>query len=128
MPAAFRCPQCSECTLKITAHLEIPPERDWDEITLQVVDCSRCGLGAVAVYHESRRGSFETENWQHNGYRIDPHDVDRLMEILSHCPRPHDSSCLCSAHLEFGMTNKKLQWEGISKIALLEHFQLEICR
>ena len=128
MPAAFRCPQCSECTLKITAHLEIPPDRDWDEITLQIVGCSSCGLGALAVYQESRRGSLETEAWQHNGYRIDPPDVRRLTEVLNQCPRPNDSSCLCSAHLELGLTNNKLQWEGISKIALLQHFQLESCK
>ncbi len=127
MPAAFRCPQCRQCALKINAHLEIPGDRDWDEITLQMVSCSNCGLGALGVYQEARRGRLDSETWSHTCYRLDPQDVLRVAAIISSCPRPYDSSCLCSAHLELGLTNSKLQWDGIAHLPLMEYFKMEIC-
>ena len=128
MPAAFRCPHCSACSLKITGHLEMPPDSDWDEITLQTVGCASCGQGALAVYKESRRGAQDSEIWRHTGYQVDVLDLQRITETISRCPSPQNSSCLCSAHLELGRTNASLQWDGISQIAVLESFQMDICK
>jgi len=90
MPAAFRCPQCRECTLKITDHLEIPPDRDWDEITVQIVHCTNCGLEALGVYQESRRGRLDSETWNHAAYRLNPTDMQRIAEIIGTLSRtPH---------------------------------------
>ena len=128
MSAAFRCPQCGEGALEITASLEIPPDRDWDEITLQLVGCLHCRLGALGVYQETRRGRLDSESWSHTGYRLDPPDAQRIDEIISRCPRPHDSDCLCSAHLELGRTNSRLQWDGIAHLPLMAYFKMEMCR
>ena len=127
MSTAFLCPQCRECSLMISAHLEIPPDRDWDEITLQLVDCANCGLGALGVFHESRRGRLDSDTWSHTGYRLDPQDLQRVAMIIANCPRPHDINCLCSAHLELGLTNSKLQWDGIAHLPLMDYFKMEIC-
>ena len=54
---SFACPECLTKSLKITAKLELPPDSRSDEITVQVVACSRCGFAGVAVYEESRRGA-----------------------------------------------------------------------
>ncbi len=66
----FQCPECSTKTLKITHKLELPPDSRSDEITLQIIECSGCGFGGIAVYEESRRGALDDDSFDHTGYRV----------------------------------------------------------
>lgn len=57
-------------TLKTTHSLELGPDHRSDERTLQTIECSNCSFKGIAVYEESRRGSFDSESWHHDGYRV----------------------------------------------------------
>jgi len=68
---AFECPACGDPKLEIRFSLELPPQDDDDEITLQTLKCAGCGFYGVAVYRESRYGSLSPESWRHQGYPVD---------------------------------------------------------
>ena len=69
----FVCPDCNELSLAIHYSYDYPGGDDtWDELAIQVVGCSHCGMRSAAVYQESRRGASETV--VHNGFRI-PRDA-----------------------------------------------------
>jgi hypothetical protein len=84
--------------LRITQRLEVGADRDSDEIALQCVVCAACGFRGVAVYEESRRGSLDSEVWDHTGYRVAPAAWDALAGQLAACPQPNTESCPCVAH------------------------------
>ncbi len=112
----FQCPECSLHTLKIIHKLELPPDSRFDEITLQVVECSRCGFGGIAVYEESRRGALDDDSFDHTGYRVGGDDLRALREAMRTCPRPADHRCTCSAHREFGARAESGRWNGLSGV------------
>ena len=60
----FVCPRCGKPgTLGITHAIELPATLSpgSDELALQLLACAACGLHAVAVYEESRRGALDRE-------------------------------------------------------------------
>lgn len=65
---AFLCPDCSNPSLKIIKSLECSPDAVWDEVSLQIILCSKCGFEGAALYRESRRGASETA--YHTGFRL----------------------------------------------------------
>ena len=76
MPLIF--PDCAARSLTITSSLELPRDARSDEITLQVVRCTRCQFSAIAVYEESRRGGFDSESVDHRGFRVSADDVQAI--------------------------------------------------
>jgi hypothetical protein len=107
---SFRCPDCNALTLRITSTIELGPDGDSDENTVQTVECASCGLAALAKYEESRRGS--SDRFHHRGWRVSKADFDRVKAAILACPRRHlpprlqpggrRGPCRCLAHTTWG--------------------------
>ncbi|MDX1687887.1 MAG: hypothetical protein R3248_07880 [Candidatus Promineifilaceae bacterium] len=120
------CPACENRTLEIESFLEMPPDNHSDEITVQIIGCSRCDFTGVAVYEESRRGALGREAVDHAGYYADEEDVQRLREALAACPAPADPRCDCAVHRKFGRQDVAGRWRGLESISLGERFAIQI--
>lgn len=109
----FICPDCSGRCLRIASSLEMPPDRWWDEITLQVIECPECGFRGAAVYEESRRGALDSEAWNHRGHRLAAAPLQALIDDVAACPEPGNSDCRCAGHQKWGRTDETGQWLGL---------------
>ena len=115
----FQCPECSTAkSLRITSRLELPPDSRSDEITLQIVKCSRCAFAGIAVYQESRRGALDSESVDHTGYRVNAGDWKALQEVIKRCPTPSKWRCRCAAHRKLGRTDATGRWNALGDVAL----------
>lgn len=108
------CPDCNAHTLHIQQSLELPPDGYHDEIRLQLVGCSGCGLEALAVYTESRRGSLDSDAWQHEGFRVSKRDFQTVATAIQRCPRPSDKRCTCPTHQMLGQMSG-YSWDGLQQ-------------
>ncbi len=116
---SFRCPQCATRDgLEIEGSIELPPDRDAQELCLQVVVCKACTFRGLAVYSEGRGDCPESETWNHIGYWVSPDAVDSVAAAIRSCPNPHDSQCTCPAHVELGQKDLRGRWRGLLE---LEH-------
>ena len=120
----FRCPECSHSSLKIAQRIELPPDSRSDEITLQVVTCSRCGFAGIAVYEESRRGALDSESIDHRAYRTTPAGLKAIRAAIRRCPKPGDSRCRCDSHQRLGSTDSSGRWNGLADVHLEGRFHL----
>ncbi len=111
------CPTCQTNTLNITQSLELPPDVRNDEISLQAVQCASCGLQALAVYRESRRGSLGSESWVHEGYRVSEVDFQRVSGLIGACPNATDKRCPCESHTVLGHQTE-YHWDGLAKMGV----------
>lgn len=112
---AFLCPQCHKATLEISERMELAADSWSDEITLQAVACSACGLRAAAAYEESRRGALDSEAWHHTGYLLDPAAATALAGLIAQCPNPSQAGCACPAHAALGQVNSHGAWDGLRR-------------
>jgi hypothetical protein len=110
----FICPDCGSHALEITGSLELPPGGDDDEITLQTIECAACGLCALGMYRESRRGALDSESWHHDGFRVSVENFQAIADAISRCPRPADRRCHCPSHQWLGQTQES-GWDGLEK-------------
>lgn len=114
----FACPECGDPrSMDITSSIELAPDRMWDEITLQLVACARCGFRAAAVYRESRRGSLDSEAVDHTGYRVPSETVDALAAQIAACPNPRNQGCGCPSHRSLGRVDEHGRWCGVPDAA-----------
>jgi hypothetical protein len=112
------CPDCNTNTLSIQQSLELPPDGNHDEISLQLVGCSGCGLEALALYTESRRGSLDSEAWHYEGYRVRPADLRAVARAMQRCPHPTDKRCTCPTHQTLGQTSG-YSWDGLRQSGVI---------
>ena len=111
---AFACPQCkTHNSLEIIASIELLPDRDSEEITLQVVSCTICGFKSLALYEESRRSFYEGEDWKHIGYWVSPDAVESVMAAIRSCPDPFNAFCKCHAHTVLAEGDPHDVWKGL---------------
>ena len=96
--ASFICPECGNDTLGISLAAELPATGHDDEMTLQTVSCTNCGLQGIAVYRESRHGSLQNESWDHTGYELEGDEIERFSQSIAACPAPQDKRCPCQTH------------------------------
>ena len=122
----FICPDCHQTDLKIKSSIALPADSRSDEIALQIVVCSNCGLRAIAVYEESRRGSLESESWDHTGYHLNRADFDLLNSDLKNCPSPSKPDCRCDVHQRWGKKDANGRWRGLSDVPLFGGFMMEL--
>jgi hypothetical protein len=115
-------------TLAIDHSIELPADARSDEIALQLVSCASCGLRAVAVYEESRRGSLDHECVDHQGWLIEPALYERLRGIALRCPAPQEKSCRCEAHHELGRVDARGRWDGLAGFPLDEVFPMVLVK
>lgn len=122
---SFICTDCSTAgTLKILRQIEIPPDSRSDEITLQIIKCSRCGFEGIAVYEESRRGAFGDESVDHYGYYLSEADVQELKKLIDACPNPDNFRCSCEVHQRLGKKNENSRWDGLAEFKVDHPFVL----
>ena len=120
---SFLCPDCSTAgTLKIVSRLELPPDSRSDEITLQIVQCSRCGFEGIAVYEESRRGAMGGESVDHRGYYVSESDLQELKQQMKKCPSPRNARCACAVHRRLGGKDASGRWDGLADIETARRF------
>ena len=123
----FLCPECSASkSLRITSKLELPPDSRSDEITLQVVECSRCSFAGIAVYEESRRGSLDSDSFDHTGYRVKLEDLKALRNAIRACPRPGNPRCKCPTHRSLGGKDESGRWNGLADVDLGDRFWMRL--
>jgi hypothetical protein len=121
------CPECSAPQgLQIRAKIELPPDSRSDEITLQVVECSRCDFAGIAAYEESRRGGLDSESFSHVGYRVSSEAVGELRRMIRQCPQPGNARCECAAHAKLGSKDRDGRWSGLSELSSEGEFELRL--
>ncbi len=111
------CPECQSQALTIERSLELPPDGDNDEITLQTVACAHCGFQALALYRESRRGALDSESWVHEGLRVSPEDFQAISDMIEGCPQPAERRCHCLTHQRLGRMSG-YRWDGLRLIGV----------
>ena len=112
--------------LNITQSLELPADSRSDEITLQVVKCTRCGFETIAVYEESRRGSFGDESVDHRGYYVSESGLRKVKKKISQCPSPRNGRCKCHVHKQLGSKDKSGRWNGLAGIDIGRRFEMKL--
>jgi hypothetical protein len=114
---SFRCPQCqTPNSLEIDCSIELPPDRETEEISLQVVACGICIYQGVAVYAEARGSCPEAESWRHVGFWVSPDAVESVRKAIQACPDPHNRGCECDSHTALGQKDLHGRWKGLLEL------------
>jgi hypothetical protein len=121
----FVCPRCLGGSMKIISSLELGPDSRSDEITVQILKCSKCGFAGLGIYEESRRGKLNSESIHHRGYYVDDSNLASIEEIISQCPNPQKFSCQCRIHRSLGSVNEFGRWNWLEKIPHKELFKIQ---
>jgi hypothetical protein len=109
---AFTCPDCRiSGALAISNAITLPPDSRSDDILLQIVRCGRCGFRGAAIYEESRRGGFDSESWDHRGYRLEAEELAELNRLIKACSSKKNKNCSCSTHRALGKKNEYGRWQ-----------------
>jgi hypothetical protein len=123
---AFRCPQCfSPGSLQIIQSIELPNDRQWDEISLQAIRCSVCDFCGLAVYSELVSGA-ETDSWQHVGYWVSHDAFQSVMTAIQTCPNPQDRLCKYTAHTNLGRRDVHGLWRGLLELECGHTFSMRL--
>jgi hypothetical protein len=122
----FVCPRCRGVSIKMTSSIELPPDSRSDEITVQILKCSKCGFAGLGVYEETRRGRLDSESVHHRGYHVDDSTLASLEKMIRQCSKPKKPGCECRIHHSLGSVNEFGRWNWLEKIPLKETFKLEL--
>lgn len=123
----FRCPDCGfRGTLRIVQAIVLPPDSRSDDIILQIVRCDRCHFRGAAIYEESRRGSLDSESWEHRGYRLNEQDLAHLEAMIARCQANNDKHCRCPAHQILRQTDAYGRWQLPVDIDWANSFPMQI--
>lgn len=121
------CPKCSRSNMKIMSQIELPPDSRSDEVSLQIIKCTKCDFEGLAVYEESRRGSLEDESIHHRGYKVSKTLLREIKEKISNCPSPKNSNCKCMVHFELKKKDNLERTVIINELNDFESFEI-LCR
>lgn len=123
---SFRCPQClTPDTLEIILSIDIPPDRRYDEISLQVIGCKVCTFRGLAVYEELI-STDEVESWHHTGYWVSRDAVEAVLKAIRSCPDPHNPRCTCPAHASLGKKDVYGIWRGLLELERSHTFSMRL--
>jgi hypothetical protein len=103
-------------SLEIFTSIELPPDRQAHEISLQVVCCNTCAFRGLAVYQEGRANIHESQSWQHIGYWVSPDAVDSVLSAIQSCPDRLNRDCKCVAHTSLGEKDVRNYWKGLLEL------------
>ncbi len=112
------CLACGRDTLAIVESLELGPDGDSDENTLQSISCSYCDFVGVANYAESRRG--REEHFHHYGARTTVGVFAEVTSDIRSCPSARDHRCECSAHAKYRKGQERGVIRPLAELPLLE--------
>jgi hypothetical protein len=108
---SYTCPECGfPKALNIVLSITLPPDSRSDDIIVQTVQCDHCQFRAAAIYEESRRGGFDSESWEHRGYRLIDEDLAMLAKRINRCPDRGNKGCHCKSHEALGKKNDTGRW------------------
>ena len=122
----FVCPRCHGGSIKITSRIELPPDSRSDEVSVQILRCSKCGFAGLGIYEETRRGRLDSESVHHHGYYMDDSTLASIENMIRQCPKPKKSGCRCRIHSSLRRVNEFGRWDWLEKIPRKETFQLQI--
>lgn len=97
-PSHFRCPGCKEVSLDIIDGLEVMPQGIYQEASVQICKCNKCGFTASATYEESRAGRLGSEIVHHYGCQIENAQYEMLEKLIESCPDSSNKKCGCAGH------------------------------
>ena len=118
------CPACSLDSLKITSKIELPPNERSDEVTLQLIECNKCGFQGVAVYKESRRGKIDSATFSHRGYTASSEFLNKVRKMIDQCPDPNNAKCRCKTHRHFNDLYRAGNWEWLEEQSKHKSFEI----
>jgi hypothetical protein len=95
------------------AALELAPDRQTEEISLQVIGCRVCAFRGLAVYEEARGSFHGVESFKHIGYWVSPDAIDSVLYAIQGCSDPHNKACMCPAHTALGQKDLDGEWRGL---------------
>jgi hypothetical protein len=78
---SLRCSNCNKPYLQITLSADIDPGYNFDERTIQIIECASCDFKGIGIYEESRRGSLDSESFNHIAY-YSPIEKVKLLEKM----------------------------------------------
>ena len=81
MTAKFICDDCKSKALVINKSMELGPDDQSDERSLQTISCLTCGFQGIALYEESRRG--RGESWRHYGFKVTVSVYESILEAIN---------------------------------------------
>jgi hypothetical protein len=118
------CPACSLDSLTITSKIELPPNERSDEVTLQLIECKKCGFQGVAVYEESRRGKIDSDTFSHRGYTVSSELLNKIKEMINHCPDQNNARCRCKTHRHFIDLYRAGNWDWLEEHRKNKSFEI----
>ena len=104
------CPNCRSDEFCIEKVLDLGGDAWSDEIRFQLLRCRHCGLTAAGAYQESRRGSTDSDCFEHYAYCIGLAEWAELERTVSMCPDPELEDCRCCAHRLIGQRSSNDRW------------------
>jgi hypothetical protein len=96
--------------------MDLPPDRQTEELSLQVVGCSACGFRSLAIYEVARGDCPESESWKHIGYWVSPDAIESVSKAIQSCPEPCNPRCACAAHASLGKKDLQGRWSGLLEL------------
>lgn len=120
------CPKCSSGRLKIISSIELPPDSRSDEISVQIIACSRCDFTGIAIYEESRRGSLDRESVTHQGYHVNPTRLATIQRLINRCPDHRNPQCNCKTHRTLGRVNARGRWNGLGDVLKASSYDMKL--
>jgi hypothetical protein len=109
---AFLCPECNSDALDLIASMELPPDAQSDEITIEIWARPDCRFQGVSVYEESRRGAWDSDSWHRSGYRLSEQALAMLIKSIKRCPKPDSRQCGCRLHRRQSQTGPGGTWDA----------------
>ena len=119
------CPQCHDANMKISSKIELPPDNRSDEIAVQILTCSKCNFQGIAVYEESRRGSFDNDSFSHQGYFVASDLLNDVKDVINQCKNPRNSSCQCKGHRFFKTIDCSGNWIWKDQLNKYKKFNIQ---
>ena len=102
--------------MTLVASLSLAGDSRSDEIRFQLFRCAHCGQPAAGAYEESRRGSLDSECWDHYAFAVDESGWQRCQQLLTVCPNPDEEACGCCAHQQLGRYDASGRWLGLKAL------------
>ncbi len=82
MAGKFICNECNDKSIVISKSMELGPDDQSDERSLQAINCLNCDFQGIALYEESRRG--KSESFRHYGYKVSNSVFDLMFEAINY--------------------------------------------
>jgi hypothetical protein len=122
----FTCPSCLAASMEITSSIELPHDNRSDEISVQILKCSKCDFAGLGIYEESRRGRLNSKSFHHRAFYVNNSVLESIEKMIKQCSKPKYPNCKCKIHRSLDCVNKNGRWNWHEKIPHKKTFKLQI--